>query len=123
MKFKTHNDNIEWQGGCLQGHILADYRQLKKVFGKPTEGDEYKVDAEWNILYSDGTYSTIYNYKTGKNYNGKSGTPKTKIKEWHIGGKSSESVNKVIEHLTMALGNPHEGHAYSYYKCKDFRGL
>jgi hypothetical protein len=100
MKFKTHNDNIDFQGGSLQGYITADYAHLKRVFGQPHTSDEYKVDAEWDILFSDGTYVTIYNWKDGKNYNGSSGTPKTKITHWHIGGEcGAHAVNLVMKAL------------------------
>lgn len=94
--FKTHNDNIDWQGGSLQGAIDEDYRKLKKVFGKPHTSDEYKVDAEWDVLFEDGTYATIYNYKTGKNYNGKHGLPKTKIRDWHIGGSGGQHAIDLV---------------------------
>lgn len=99
MKFKTHNDNIPFVGGCLQGYICAKYNDLKKLFGKPTDGDGYKVDAEWSILFEDGTSATIYNYKNGKNYNGENGTPKTKITEWNIGGNNSKAVENIVDLL------------------------
>ena len=101
MKFTTHNDEgFEWQGGCLQDTIDASYSDLKKVFGQPHDSDGYKVDAEWDVLFEDGTYVSIYNYKTGKNYNGASGTPKTKIRDWHIGGSGGEhGVNLVLKAL------------------------
>jgi hypothetical protein len=102
MKFKTHNDNIPFISGWLQGQIIADYKELKKLFGKPTKGDEYKVDAEWEILFEDGSYATIYNWKDGKNYNGKSGTPITKITDWHIGGENKNAIPH-IESLLLGL--------------------
>ncbi len=95
LKFKTHNDDIPFGGGHLQGYVIEDYSTLKSIFGKPHEGDGYKVDAEWDILFSCGTHATIYNYKDGRNYNGRKGTPKTKITDWHIGGTSKKSVDLV----------------------------
>lgn len=86
-------------GTCLQGYINATYADLRKVFGKPEDGDGYKVDAEWLVQFSDGVVATIYNYKDGKNYNGKSGTPKTKITEWHVGGRSARAVANVEDML------------------------
>lgn len=97
MKFKTHNDNIDFQGGSLQGYITANYKDIKKVFGKPHNSDGYKADAEWDILFEDGTYVTVYNYKDGKNYLGSQGTPKTKITDWHIGGNSGQKGVDLVE--------------------------
>lgn len=84
-----------FESSCLQGYVYADYAVLKKVFGKPGEGDGYKTDAEWELKFSDGVYATIYNYKDGKNYNGARGTPKTQITEWHVGGMSARAVANV----------------------------
>jgi len=97
MEFKTHNDcDIETVGTSLMGYIDASYAELVEVLGEPTEGDDYKVDANWHILNMDtGESATIYNYKDGKNYNGRNGTPKTEIRDWHIGGRSSEAVKLV----------------------------
>jgi hypothetical protein len=94
--------NASWGavgGTSLQGYIDADYNVLKKLFGKPGNGDGYKVDAEWEILFSDGTVATIYNYKDGKNYNGASGLAKTKIRDWHVGGRSARAVRNVEQVL------------------------
>lgn len=90
MKFKTHNEGIPHEGGCLQGHIKVNYKTIKSTFGKPHNSDGYKTDAEWSIKFEDGTYVTIYNYKDGKNYCGKEGIPKTKITDWHIGGSGGQ---------------------------------
>lgn len=96
MQFKTHNQkHVAIHGTSLQGYVYCDYSVLKKAFGKPNTGDQYKIDAEWDLEFEDGVIATIYNYKDGKNYNGKDGTPKTKITEWHIGGKSQEAVDRV----------------------------
>ncbi len=96
MNYVTHNDKrIQSCGGSCLGEINANYSTLKKLFGKPTDSDGYKSDAEWEIEFEDGKSGYIYNWKDGKNYNGKSGTPKTKITEWHIGGVSKEVVTRI----------------------------
>jgi len=102
MKFKTHNDNIPFIGGGLQGYIYAEYKELRKLFGLPSDSDGYKVDAEWEVLFDDGSFARIYNYKDGKNYNGKSGTPKTKITDWHIGGENKNAIPH-IESLLKSI--------------------
>ena len=100
MNFKTHNNKaINARGTSLQGEINCAYKTLKKVFGNPTTGDGYKVDAEWEIEGTDGSYAgvvaTIYNYNNGKNYNGANGLAKTKITDWHVGGNSEKSVELI----------------------------
>ena len=76
----------------LMGRINTTYRKLVATFGKPGRGDGYKTDAEWTLEFSDGTIATIYNYKDGKNYNGPSGLPVSKITDWHISGRSKHAV-------------------------------
>ena len=97
--FKTHRDkNIDTCGTSLQGEIIVSYSTLVKKFGQPFEGYD-KTDAEWNIEDEHGTVATIYNYKDGKNYNGRSGKATSRITEWHIGGrdnKSFELVNSIL---------------------------
>ena len=102
MKFTTHNtnQNLNAGGTCLQGEIDIKYSTLVKLFGEHTEADGYKVDAEWIIEGEDGTIATIYNYKSGKNYNGKSGIATTKITDWHIGGHNKKAVELVNSILT-----------------------
>lgn len=89
MKYLTHNQKKDIVTCCtsLVGEIAVDYATLKRFFGQPTGSDGYKSDAEWEIEFEDGKVATIYNWKDGKNYNGKDGLPKTKITNWHIGGK------------------------------------
>lgn len=96
MNFITHNDaDLEFQCTWLQGETTATYKELTSLFGKPHEGDGYKVDAEWRIKFEDGTLATIYNWKDGKNYCGEEGTPTEQITEWHIGGTNRAAVDRV----------------------------
>lgn len=88
----------------LQGYVTANYRTLVALFGKPNDGDGYKVDAEWNLQTPYG-FVTIYNYKDGKNYCGKEGTATTKITDWHIGGTGTDAVpfiQSVVEAYELA---------------------
>lgn len=102
-KQRTFKPATRFEQSWLIGEIDVSYADLKKVFGKEhSDGDGYKVDAEWMLKFSDGTYATIYNYKSGKNYNGKSGTPKTKIRDWHVGGSSQQALYAVQEALEQA---------------------
>ena len=98
MNFETHNDKeINCIGTNLQGELTLKYSDIKKVLGEPHGSDSYKSDAEWEIEFEDGVVATIYNYKDGKNYNGKSGIPKTKITNWHIGGQNMQAVINVVK--------------------------
>jgi len=84
---KPFGGQIEVIGTSFQGYIEVSFTELRRLFGKPTDGDAYKNDAHWIVKTPSGT-ATIYNYKDGRNYLGREGTPKTKIKEWNIGGYS-----------------------------------
>lgn len=103
IKFHTHNSTkgINTNFTSLQGEIQTTYAQLEEMFGEPTDGDGYKIDAEWEIQFEDGTVVTIYNYKDGVNYNGASGLHKTQITNWHIGGHSSKATDKLAELLAI----------------------
>lgn len=86
--------DINASGTHLQGTILTTYDKLVKVFGEPDflskDGD--KVTCEWDIQFSDGTIATIYDWKEYE-------TP-LHIYDWHIGGKSSDAVDRVREQLS-----------------------
>lgn len=84
----------EINGTSLQGYIDVSYKTLCDIFGEPNISDGYKVDAEWTISTTAGVI-TIYNYKDVKAYNGDDGTPTDQIKEWHIGGRTTEVVRIV----------------------------
>ena len=74
-------------------HLLGHIRK----FGEPSSnGDGYKVDAEWILrvseVNSEGSIvyqfpMTIYNYKDGRNYLGDRGLEVEDITNWHIGGR------------------------------------
>ena len=96
MTYTTHNTTeIDINGTSLQGVLTATYKELCDLFGKPFDGDGYKVDAEWGVRFEDGTVATIYNWKNGKNYCGAEGKAVEQIMDWHIGGVSNAAVDKV----------------------------
>lgn len=89
------------EGSGLVGMIRADYKTLCEVFGKEhSDGDGYKIDAHWDLEFSDGTVATIYNYKDGKNYLGAEGKAKQNITEWHVGGYGDEAYTLVTRFLS-----------------------
>jgi len=103
-KFKRGGDS---NMTCLQGYINnVTYDELKKVFGKHnSKGDEYKIDAEWELTFisatGEETVVTIYNWKNGVSYLGrKEGTKIKDITNWHIGGHNKKSVH----HLQQIFG-------------------
>lgn len=96
MNYKTHNDEpISIDGTHLVGYIKANYIDLCSLFGAPTESDGYKVDAEWQIKFTDGYVATIYNWKDGPNYLGEQGMPVHLINEWHIGSHDDTPVDRI----------------------------
>jgi hypothetical protein len=86
-------------GSSLQGYLPpgTTYAQLVEVLGPPSDdGDGWKVDAEWLLLFEDGQVATIYNYKTGPNYNDGAGRIED-VTDWHIGGLDANIVERVQE--------------------------
>ena len=93
-------DSNDANGTHLQGYVQVTYRELTDVFGRPhSDGDGYKVDAEWMIKFPDGEVATIYNWKNGPNYCGDEGIPTRDITTWHIGGNKREVTKRVAELL------------------------
>lgn len=89
-------------GTHLQGYVDTTYARLVEVFGEPHfDGDGYKVDAEW-VLETPAGVATIYNYKSGKNYNGEDGLPVTSITDWHIGGHNKDVVGHIVGAVEQA---------------------
>lgn len=102
MKFTTGNADINFTS--LQGYIDTSYNDLCNCFGDPTsDGDGYKVDAEWEITFEDGTVATIYNWKNGHNYCGDDGMPVEMITDWHIGGHNKNAVALVQQAMSEHL--------------------
>lgn len=102
MKYTTHNiAQISINGTSLQGYCDENttYAELVALFGEPQKGDGYKVDAEWTVMFDDGTIASIYNYKNGKNYEGASGMDVIDMtgEDWHIGGNTKKSVEMIRE--------------------------
>lgn len=83
-----------FSGSSLRGYIDISYDELVAKLGPPdSNGDGYKVDAEWMRESESGVAFTIYNYKDGPNYTG--GGSVQMIREWHIGGFGPEAVEVV----------------------------
>ena len=105
MHFKVTND-AGIDGTALMGAVEVSYQRIVDVLGQPNEGDGEKVDAEWIIQFSDGLVATIYNYKSGKNYNGNEGQRTVDIIDWHIGGKDPKVVKRVKQLLGRDTMSP-----------------
>lgn len=86
----------EFGGTSYMGEIDISYQEIVDTLGPPTDdGDGYKVDANWLLLFDNGTVATIYNYKDGINYCGPEGDPVEDIRDWHIGGHDNRAVDLV----------------------------
>ena len=87
--------------GFKGNEIKLPYKDLVNLLGNPSDGDGYKVDAQWCFKDKAGTVATLYNWKNGPNYTGQGRIED--IKHWHIGGNykrpASESLMIVIDAL------------------------
>jgi len=102
MNFKTHNhESINIDHTFFQGEIEATYSQICSIFGRPLDGDGYKVQAEWNVKFKDGTVATIYDWKVGYNYLGDEGIPPEDIVIWHVSGMEPTAVDRVEKALQI----------------------
>ena len=103
MQYVTHNTReISIDGTYLRGRIETTHTQLLDVFGDSADGDGYKIDAEWIILFEDGEVATIYNWKNGFNYLGGEGKRVEDITDWHVGGSTLDAPARVKAILAEA---------------------
>ena len=95
---RADDEPSAWSGTSLQGSIVENYQTLVEVFGEPTAGDGYKVDAEWVIRTNGGVCITIYNWKNGIAY-GEQCLPVEDITDWHIGGRVGTNAADIVQRL------------------------
>lgn len=82
-------------GTSFKGYVDTSYDKLVVLFGEPySPVDNYKVDVQWIVRTPHG-YATIYNYKNGPAYLGKSGMQLEEIRQWHVGSKNDEAFTWV----------------------------
>ena len=96
MRFETHNNSdASSTGTYLQGYMSCGYKDIVRIFGEPGGCDGYKVDAHWTIRFSDGEIATVYNWKNGRNYCGYDGLDVEDIRNWNIGGRNPDVVERI----------------------------
>jgi hypothetical protein len=104
MKTKDLFKKTDFKNSSLGLTREIEYKKLVDAFGRPNESnDGEKTDAEWRLETKNGLYFTIYNYKSGKNYNGKEGDKIKDITDWHFGVAQKEDVPQ-LELLLEFLG-------------------
>lgn len=98
MKMEPQEDFELTAGTCLQGKVSADYFELVDTFGQPMEGDGYKTQVEWVLLFTlpDGEQivATIYDWK-------KDELPEF-VTDWNVGGNDYRAAELVIDYLNYA---------------------
>ena len=94
MEFRRADvDNIG--GTSLRGYIHTTFWHLVSVFGDPHLVNGDKTNAEWILIFNDGTIATIYDWKEP--------TVPLGYHNWHIGGLSQDAVQRVTDVLTLRL--------------------
>ena len=92
----TYTRGSRASGTGLQGYLDISYDELVEKLGDPDPSpDEYKVDAQWVLVFEDGQMATIYNYKTGRMYNGPTAPAVEAIRDWHVGGAGPTILARV----------------------------
>jgi hypothetical protein len=93
MKF---TNNASGDMTSLKGVFPITYAELVEIFGRPDYGPHDlgdKVTCSWKLQFEDGTVATIYDWKMGD-------TPMREY-DWHIGGHSEASVDRVVDTIAM----------------------
>ena len=91
-------------GTSLQSYIAVKPVALLWVFGKPLEGDQYKVSGEYVFKHRSGEVITLYDWKSTTLYedgvieHNKFWTS-PKNYEFHIGAKGFDYINDFQEWL------------------------
>ena len=69
MKYITHNEEqISNIYSSEKGKLNTTYNKLIEIFGLPRNIYSGKIDVKWQIMFENGTYVEIYNWKNGINY-------------------------------------------------------
>lgn len=96
MEFRRADvDNIG--GTSLMGCIDTTYSRLVSVFGDPHLVNGDKTNAEWILMFNDGTIATIYDWKEPTVPLGCHNCHN--CHNWHIGGLSQNPVQRVTDVL------------------------
>ncbi|MDD3182656.1 MAG: hypothetical protein PHD48_07640 [Alphaproteobacteria bacterium] len=93
---KPKKDKSSKEGTCYRATIEASYQDLVDIWGEPSKGDEYKIEAEWVIRPTRDTAIIIYNYKNSRAYD--YNYPEiTAVREWHVGGHRADVVDRLLK--------------------------
>jgi hypothetical protein len=108
-----NNINTETVGTSGKGSFICEFKTLVKVLGQPLKGsDDFKTQAEWDIIYKDGTITTIYDWKQGEE-----GIEPKDVVEWNVGGNEE---TKSLEHLKDLFISKGYGISKSRFVGTDF---
>ena len=104
------NEAYDLVGGtCLQSHIAVKPVHLIWVFGKPLEGDGYKVSGEYVFKHRSGEVITLYDWKNTNLYDPEISLmpndfwTSNKNYEFHIGAKGFNLINDFQEWLPIEI--------------------
>ena len=95
MRVDPQQDYGLGDGTCLKGYVRAGFDELVTAFGEPLEGDNYKTQAEWVLLFTlpdgDEVVATIYDWKKDCSI--------YDVTEWNVGGHDPRAPEVVIDYL------------------------
>ena len=92
INYKAVTSELINDGTCGQGSVYATFDQLVSLLGKPFGSSaDGKVQALWQVKFSDGTIATIYDYKE---YD----TAVEDMTCWSVGGHS-ERAEELVESI------------------------
>lgn len=98
MRVGTYED-IDINGTHFVGEITCTRRALELAFGKPNDGDGYKVTTEWCIEFPEGQVATVYDWKRYEE-----GAPgQEEMYSWHVGGHDKDVVDYVYRTVLYAV--------------------
>lgn len=76
-------------GTCYQGELVANFEDLKAIFGEPLGGSaDGKVSNEWTFEFEDGSVCSIHDWKENGEFVEQPCT-------WTIGGHFKNVVEKI----------------------------
>ena len=113
---RAHRRVQSTSGTHRVGRTSASYADLTKAFGAPTiratpDDQGESVSAEWHITFPDGTFATVYDYKTSPLYDQDDVTASQlsaylrRNRDWSIGGRDARSARAVKEALGSRNGS------------------
>lgn len=88
MSYTLTDDTSLLNNTWLQGHLIrTSYDRLVSILGEPNGPTDDRTRACWLLVFDDGTFASIYDYRDGG--------PLAEVDWWSVGGRTKLALDHV----------------------------